>query len=142
MPRQWLILKEVDEIGAVRRVPLRCGVLVLALLPAREARFLRQLARQRSLMVERENLHSAVRVHDLRELRRARLQRTPIILLSPLYPTQSHPEWKPIPLMRAATLARLCGRELFALGGMDARKFARIKSLGFQGWAGISAFRT
>jgi thiamine monophosphate synthase len=31
---------------------------------------------------------------------------------------------------------------LIALGGMDARKYARIRNLGFQGWAGISAFRT
>jgi hypothetical protein len=44
--------------------------------------------------------------------------------------------------MRAAALARLGKRRLLALGGMDARKFARIKGLGFQGWAGISAFKT
>jgi thiamine-phosphate pyrophosphorylase len=44
--------------------------------------------------------------------------------------------------MRAAALARLAGRRLIALGGMDARKFARIENLGFRGWAGISAFRT
>jgi thiamine-phosphate pyrophosphorylase len=44
--------------------------------------------------------------------------------------------------MRAAALARLGGRSLLALGGMDARKFARIGRLGFRGWAGISAFRT
>ena len=35
-----------------------------------------------------------------------------------------------------------CRRKLFALGGMDSRKFARIRMLGFQGWAGISAFKT
>jgi thiamine-phosphate pyrophosphorylase len=76
------------------------------------------------------------------ELRRALLARTSLVLLSPLRPTQSHPEWKPIPRMRAAAMARLGRRSLVALGGMDARKFARIKRLGFQGWAGISAFRT
>lgn len=142
IPRQWLIIKEEGAIGASRRVPLNCGVLVLVPLSARGKRRLRQIARQRSLVVEQENPRSAVRVHDFSELTRARLRRTPMILLSPLYPTQSHPDWKPIARMRAAALARLGRRELFALGGMDARKFAQIKSLGFQGWAGISAFRT
>jgi thiamine-phosphate pyrophosphorylase len=81
-------------------------------------------------------------VHNVRELPGALLARTPLILLSPLYPTSSHPGWKPIPRMRAAALARLGERKLLALGGMDARKYALVKRLGFRGWAGISAFRT
>lgn len=44
--------------------------------------------------------------------------------------------------MRAAALARLAGRGLIALGGMDARRYATIARLGFDGWAGIDAFRT
>jgi thiamine monophosphate synthase len=44
--------------------------------------------------------------------------------------------------MRAAAMARLAHRSLFALGGMNGRRFARIRRLGFQGWAGVSAFRT
>jgi thiamine-phosphate pyrophosphorylase len=75
-------------------------------------------------------------------LRQALLRRTPLILLSPVYPTRSHPEWAALPRMRAASLARLAGRRLIALGGMDAKRYAGIKPLGFRGWAGISAFRT
>jgi thiamine-phosphate pyrophosphorylase len=81
-------------------------------------------------------------VHNAPELCRALLAGTPLILLSQIFPTSSHPDWKPIPRMRAAALARLGGRRLLALGGMDARKFARVRKLGFQAWAGISAFRT
>jgi thiamine-phosphate pyrophosphorylase len=44
--------------------------------------------------------------------------------------------------MRAAALARLGGRNLLALGGMNARRFRRIERLGFYGWAAIDAFRT
>jgi thiamine-phosphate pyrophosphorylase len=84
---------------------------------------------------------AAQRVHDMRELTRALLARTPLIFLSPIQATASHADWRPIPRMRAATLARLAKRRLIALGGMDARKFARVEKLGFQGWAGISAFR-
>jgi thiamine-phosphate pyrophosphorylase len=42
--------------------------------------------------------------------------------------------------MRAASLARLGGRKLYALGGMNAKRFDRIAPLGFVGWAGISAW--
>jgi thiamine-phosphate pyrophosphorylase len=76
------------------------------------------------------------------ELRGALLARRPIILLSPLHWTRSHPDWAPIPHLRAAALARLSGRRLIALGGMDSKRYARIAPLGFIGWAGISAFRT
>jgi thiamine-phosphate pyrophosphorylase len=111
-------------------------------LSAKQMLRLRMEARRRGLTVVVEGSGRAERVHNPRELTRASLARTPMILLSPLYPTRSHPDWSPMPRMRAAALARLGGRKLLALGGMDARKFDRIRRLGFQGWAGISAFRT
>jgi thiamine-phosphate pyrophosphorylase len=141
IPRQWLIIAGAAELRAARRLPPGSGVLLLEPLSPSEMRFVRQLARNRGLAVNRIG-REAVRVHDLRELRRALLARTPLTLLSPIFPTRSHPDWKPITRMRAAALARLGGRRLLASGGMDARRFARIKQLGFQGWAGISAFRT
>jgi thiamine-phosphate pyrophosphorylase len=42
--------------------------------------------------------------------------------------------------MRAAALARLAGRPLLALGGMDARRYAVVRRLGFDGWAAIDAW--
>jgi thiamine-phosphate pyrophosphorylase len=141
IPRQWLIIAE-SGIDAAGKLPPGSGILLLRKLPPRELRVLRQIARIRGLMIVDEHPRSAARVHDVRELRRARLSRTPMILLSPLFPTRSHPNWKPLQRMRAAALARLGKRNLFALGGMDARKFARMERLGFRGWAGISAFRT
>jgi thiamine-phosphate pyrophosphorylase len=141
IPTEWLIIaSEGDRAGieAARRLPPGSGVLLLDRVSIGDVRMLRR----RGLTVIREARGIAVRVHDARELRRALSARTPLIFLSPLYPTHSHPEWKPLPRMRAATLARLGKRGLFALGGMDARRFARVKRLGFQGWAGISAFRT
>jgi len=140
-PQQWLIIRGADDdqgLATARRLRPGTGVLLLAAIPAHEVRKLRL----RGLKVVREHRLAAARVHDVRELRLALLARTPMVLLSPLYPTPSHPEWKPIPRLRAAALARLTGRRLVALGGMDARKFARIRRLGFRGWAGISAFRT
>ena len=93
-------------------------------------------------MIVDEGRGAAARVHNVRELARALLRRTPLVLLSPIYPTQSHADWRPLPRMRAAALASLAKRRLFALGGMNRERYARIAPLGFIGWAGISAFRT
>jgi thiamine monophosphate synthase len=141
VPSQWLIVRDAqdeDGIAAAMRFRGDRGVLVIGDVRAAQLRRLRQ----RRVVVTRERPGEALRVHDLRELRRALIARTPLVLLSPIYPTTSHPEWKPIPRMRAATLARLGKRQLIALGGMDARRYAHIKNLGFAGWAGISAWRS
>ncbi|MGI8706101.1 MAG: thiamine phosphate synthase [Sphingomicrobium sp.] len=146
--RRWLVADErmgVELWNAVRKLPRGSGVLVLypdlpkgerAKLVAR----LRHIARVRGLVLADESAGEAVRVHNLPELRRALYRRVPMILLSPLNSTRSHPEWRPIGRMRAAALARLSGRRLLALGGMNERKFRRIECLGFQGWAGIDAW--
>ena len=143
-PQQWLILTEQIQPElwlAIRRLPPGSGILMLGQPSAKEQRRLRHLGALRSLAVVIEARGGAARVHNAGELRRAMLRRTPIILLSPLWPTHSHPEWKPLPRMRAAALARLGGRKLLALGGMDAKRYATVAQLGFIGWAGISAFR-
>jgi thiamine-phosphate pyrophosphorylase len=103
---------------------------------------LRTLARRRALTIIVEQRRSAARVHGSRELLKALLAHSGLVLLSPIHPTASHPEWKPLPRMRAAALARLAGRKAVALGGMDAKRYAKIAPLGFIGWARISAFRT
>ena len=143
-PRQtsaWFIVdRPVDAamLSIVRRLPPATGVLVLH--GARSGPLVR-LARARGLRLAEEGRHAA-RVHDLSELRRALLRRLPLILLSPVHPTSTHPGRQPIPRMRAAAYARLANRRLVALGGMDGARFRRLAPLGFQGWAGISAFRT
>ena len=144
IPRQWLIIGELraEDEQAVRRLARGSGILVVVHLGPMQQRRLCRLAQPRGLKVAGESRRSARRVHNVRELRDALLQRVPLILLSPIRPTRSHPDWAPLPRMRAAALARLGRRRLIALGGMDARQYTRIKELGFEGWAGVSAFRT
>jgi thiamine-phosphate pyrophosphorylase len=142
-PEQWLIADErlSDELWrAVRRLPRGSGVIVLRELGVGEQRRLRHLAALRRLVVVRRD--SIARVHNMRELRAALLARSTLILVSPLHRTRSHPDSAPLPRMRAATLARVAGRNTLALGGMNARRYAKIAALGFIGWAGIDAFRT
>lgn len=144
LPERWLLVDGTDR-DSWHRLPAGSGMVVLAHQLGgrqREAllRRLRRLARGRRLILVDEAAGDARRVHDHRELREALLARASLILLSPLYPTKSHPLWPPIPRMRAAALARLAGRQLIALGGMNAHRFKRVQSLGFVGWAGISAW--
>lgn len=144
-PKRWLLITEAESGNAcalARRLPRGSGILLLATLAPTEMRRLRQIASARRLSVVKEQRGVAARVHNRRELCAALSARTKLILLSPIFPTRTHPDWSPLPRMRAAALARLGGRRLIALGGMDERRYAAIKQLGFCGWAGISAFRT
>jgi thiamine-phosphate pyrophosphorylase len=145
MPRQWLIVdtRLGDQLGkAMRRLPPESGVLVLHhdLSGSKRERLIRRLRRGTRSFVVMDEPSAAARVHNLRELRRALLARTELVLLSPLHSTRSHPDWRPIPRMRAAAYARLAARRLIALGGMDERRFRRLEHLGFVGWAGIDAW--
>ena len=145
VPKQWLIVGEAPDPvlwSALCRLPLQSGVLAIRALNPSAARRLRHLAKLRRLTIVMEKRGTGTRVHSMRELRQALLGRASMILISPLYPTCSHPEWRPLPRMRAATLARLASRSAVALGGMNRQRYAKIAPLGFIAWAGISAFRT
>ena len=148
-PRQWLVADERLGDGlwrALRRLPRGSGVLVLypELSKGERDRMLarlRRLASGRGLLIVDEAEGSAARVHDLRELRAAQLSVVRLVFLSPLFPTRSHPDWKPLSRMKAAAMARLSRVPVIALGGMNARRFRQIAGLGFSGWAGIDAYK-
>jgi thiamine-phosphate pyrophosphorylase len=142
---QWLIVNESPApsvLKAVRKLPASGGVLVFRNLDATDLRHLKMAARMNGRRIVVARRDKFARVHNARELTRALLGRPEMILVSPIYETVSHPDWKRLPRMRAAALARMCGRNAVALGGMDRKRFARIAPLGFTAWAGISAFRT
>ncbi|QNM82086.1 thiamine phosphate synthase [Sphingomonas sabuli] len=143
LPRQWLVIapRTPDPLAAAARMPRGSGILIVDACLARADRVtLRRIARRRGLLVVEDDGDRVARVHSMRELRRAGSRRTKWIFLSPLFPTASHPGAAPLPLMRAATLARLAAVPVVALGGMRARRFARVHRLGFAGWAGIDAY--
>jgi thiamine-phosphate pyrophosphorylase len=145
MPRRWLLVTEGNRgemVALARKLPRGSGILLLAPVDAGDMRRLRQVAIDRRLRLEREGRGGAARVHNLVELRAALAAKARPILLSPIFPTGTHPDWTAIPRMRAATLARLGSRGLVALGGMNERRYAIVARLGFSGWAGVSAFRT
>ena len=61
-----------------------------------------------------------------------------LLFVSPVFPTRSHPGAPALGPARARRVGQGLGLPLIALGGMDARRFRRLR--GFHGWAGIDAF--
>ena len=145
VPGQWLIIDGEpgqNEWDALSNLARLSGVILLEPLGRKGQRPLSRFAKAHGLTLIVERRGTVARVHNQPELTQALLRRTRIILVSPIHSTRSHPDWKPLHRMRAATLARLAKRRAVALGGMNRQRFAKIAPLGFIGWAGISAFRT
>ena len=148
IPTQWLVADARVSDGlwrAVDRLPRGSGILFLfhGLPKVERARLqarLRRVARRRGLVVADEAAGEAARVHDMMELRQAGLAKVPLLFLSPLYPTRSHPGRRALPRMRAAAVLRLARVPVIALGGMDSQRFGKVERLGFAGWAGIDAW--
>jgi len=71
--------------------------------------------------------------HSLREIGRAG-GRADAVLLSPVFPTRSHPGGKALGPLRSLLMARLSSLPVIALGGMTR---ARAAHLPVHGWAAI-----
>lgn len=166
LPKTWLISDARNDAAlepALKRLPRGSGLIFRHYhLPqaARRARFIQlgHLARQHGhLIVLADSVAQArrwgangaygtdlsrgpallrlVTVHSLRELRRAR--RADAVLLSPVFPTRSHPGGKVLGPLRWKTLAALSPVPVIALGGMNPRRARQLKA---QHWGGIDAF--
>lgn len=76
-------------------------------------------------------------VHSLREIGQANRMRAAAVLLSPVFPTRSHPGGKVLGPARFRLLAARSRVPVIALGGMSA---ARAHRYGLRKWAAIDAF--
>ncbi len=82
-------------------------------------------------------LHNGLRlatVHSLREIGAAVRARADALLLSPVYPTRTHPGGKVLGAVRFLCIARGSPLPVFALGGMTRARAARLP---VHGWAAI-----
>ena len=162
-PVRWLMTDE--RVGdalwpALRRLPPGSGVVFRhhATPPAERRALLRRveriaIARRLTLLVAaggsgKGGVHGAApgkrprswSAHDRRQAIAGVRRGASLMFVSPVFATRSHPGAKPLGPMRAATIA--CGLQVavIALGGMDERRWQRIKRLGFDGWAAIDAW--
>jgi thiamine-phosphate pyrophosphorylase len=88
----------------------------------------------RSLWPRRAGLIHLATAHSLQELGLAARLGADAALLSPVFPTRSHPGGGTLGAVRFRLLARQAGLPVIALGGMSA---ARARALGWPRWAAI-----
>lgn len=79
-------------------------------------------------------------VHSLAALRLAAARGVDAVLLSPVFPTASHPGARTLGPLRFAAWARASRIPVYALGGVDDRSAARLRASRACGLAGIGAF--
>jgi thiamine-phosphate pyrophosphorylase len=83
----------------------------------------------------------SVGCHSVGEVAVARVAGADIALLSPIFPTQSHPEARPLGLEALAEARKAAGKmPVFALGGVNAENAALCIEAGAAGVAGIRTF--
>ena len=75
-----------------------------------------------------------VTAHSLREISKARNARAAAIVLSPVFPTRSHPDASALGAVRFLLLARRSPLPVVALGGMDRHYANRLR---WRKWAAI-----
>jgi thiamine-phosphate pyrophosphorylase len=117
---------------ALRRLCRRKGVLILAAGEARGWRADGRYGAPRDLGLS-PGLRLAT-AHSLAEIAMAVRARASAILLSPVYPTRSHPGAPVLGPVRFMALARQSPLPVIALGGMTKRRAARLP---VWGWAAI-----
>lgn len=79
-----------------------------------------------------------VAAHGRRGLARASALGADAALLSPIFPTRSHPGGAALGLTRAAGLVRSARVDVLALGGVSSIHMTQLREAGFAGIAGIS----
>lgn len=76
-------------------------------------------------------------VHNAREIAAAERAGAAALLLSPVYPTRTHPDARPLGPLRFAALTRTTSLPVLALGGMTSVHARRLLGMGAAGWAAI-----
>ena len=87
-----------------------------------------------ALWPTRRGLIQIAAVHSMREIAQARRKGADAVMLSPVFPTRSHPGSEVLGPVRFQMLARLCSAPVIALGGMDV---AKARAVGWNRWAAI-----
>ena len=172
LPALWLMTdpRFGDELlDAVRRLPFRSGVIFrhYDMNPSDRRTLFRKVAhicRQRGHILvlagnarmasiwhadgfhqrsaKKHKLVHTAPVHNRRELAEARRAGADAVLISPLFPTASHPNAPALGLIAFNAIARQAGgMAVIALGGMNPKKGRMLRPKRIDGWAAIDAFR-
>lgn len=133
---------ELRALCARRRLPfLVAGDLRLALALRADGVHLPEMQARQAGAIKRRapQLWVTVAAHSLPALRRAQAAGADAALLSPIFPTQSHPGGAIIGPHRFARLVGAIALPVYALGGVNEENAARLNASGAFGIAAISA---
>jgi thiamine-phosphate pyrophosphorylase len=138
---------ELDEISRrrlfrrVMRVCRRRGHMLLLAASEREAiRWHADGFHQRS--GRRSRMPHSMAAHDYREIAAANRWKAEMVLISPLFVTQTHSGQRPLGRLAFNRLAAAVqSAKVIALGGVTKRVAASLNPDIVDGWAGIDAFR-
>ena len=152
-PRIWLITDERTDAGlerAIARLPRGSGVIFRhyhlppkqrAIRLARIRRLCRRFGHRLEIAGQGYGPPAPHRrlatAHDLREIGMANRCGANAVLISPVFPTRTHPGAATLGRIRLLLLARRAQMPVIALGGMTAHKF---RGMEVYGWAAIDAF--
>ena len=150
LPRIWLITDARTDASldrAIAHLPRRSGVIFrhYHLSPPLRAARLAQVRRQCRRYEHRLEISGQgygpptphrrlATAHSLREIGRANRWGANAVLLSPVFPTRSHPDAPSLGRVRLLLLASRARMPVIALGGMTAQRFT---GLDIYGWAAI-----
>lgn len=116
-----------------------CVVLADSALTAREWGADGIYGSPRALCPRRSGMMLLAAAHDLRELGDARRLGADAALLSPVFPTRTHPGGATLGPLRFRLLARRAAMPVIALGGMNAAGARRLKWVNWAAIDGLSA---
>lgn len=152
LPALWLVTDERTDVGlerAIARLPRGSGVIFrhYHLSPEARAARLGQVRRLCRRFGHRLEIGGAgygppaphrrlAAAHDLREIGRANRWGADAVLISPVFPTRTHPCARSLGRVRLLLLARRARMPVIPLGGMSACRFRGLK---LHGWAAIDA---
>ena len=167
LPKIWLMTDPRlgdGLLAAVRKLPFGSGVVFRHYElsePQRQQLFgaVARLCRQRGHMLllaggrhwAADGVHGKLRryppqilsmpVHNVKEIRQAKLVGADMVFLSPLFSTRSHPGQRTLGMVRFAQLARIAApMKIIALGGLTRNRARTVLHGAVYGWAGIDAF--
>ena len=150
LPRGAAVLLRGAAPEVAERVGRLCRVRGLVLLVSGDGRLALRLgaglhvpdrAATRGLLpflLNRRRFWLSAALHGRVGLARARRLGADVVLVSPVFPTASHPGAPALGPLRWAALARAAGRPAVARGGMSRHRMRRLPRGLAAGWAGIA----
>jgi thiamine-phosphate pyrophosphorylase len=149
-PGSAVILRHYDDsdrVGLARELINLCRPRHICVLVAGDARFalaagadglhLPEAMLPRRNQQLRPSMLLSVAAHSPKALAKAAKAGADFALLSPVFPTKSHPEGRAIGVLRFAAWAKKASLPVYGLGGINDQNIRRLGSSGSAGWAAI-----